>query len=288
MDCLILENKEMYVNNKIAAGYTLNDKEYGNFCDIVYRNAGISLGDNKKELVHARVSKILRKREIGSFKEYIDILQKDTSGNELVSLLDAISTNVTHFFREEPHFTFLADTIKANGLQSGLRIWSAGCSSGEEPYSIAITLKEHRFVDDIKSPPYILATDLSTKVLKKAVQGVFPFKTVERIERSILKKYFLRGKNNSEHLVKLKPEIARMVTFQRLNFIEDFHFSQPFDFIFCRNVMIYFDRETRETLVGRFYNELKPGGYLIIGHSESLNGINHSFKYIKPTIYRKQ
>ncbi len=277
----------MYENNQIASCYHLSDKEYRDFCDIVYRNAGISLGDNKKELVHARISKILRKREIKSVREYFDILKKDDTGNELVLLLDAISTNVTHFFREEQHFTFLADTIKSNGLRSGLKIWSAGCSSGEEPYSIAITLKEHGLVD-IKSPPRILATDISTKVLKKAVDGVFPFKTVEQIERSMLKKYFLRGKNNSENLVKLKQEISRMVTFKRLNFVEDFHFNQPFDFIFCRNVMIYFDRETRENLVGRFYSELKPGGYLIIGHSESLNGIKHSFKYVKPTIYRKQ
>ena len=257
----------------------LTEEQFIRVSDAIYDHCGINLHDGKKTLVRARLAKRLRQSNFKSVNEYINFALSSEGSKEFHSLVDSISTNLTSFFREKVHFDYLKNKFLPPLLSSGkrsIRVWSAGCSSGEEPYSIAITLKEHG-LSDTQSPPYILATDISTRVLKKAVNGVFPFKTVERIEKSMLKKYFLRGKNSSDHLVKLKPEITRMVTFKRLNFIEDFRFDKPFDFIFCRNVMIYFDRDTREILVNRFFNELKSGGYLIIGHSESLNGIKHPF-----------
>jgi chemotaxis protein methyltransferase CheR len=275
-----------YRNERLSGSYTLSDKEYRQLSDIIYESAGISLGNNKKELVHARLSKLMRKRGISGFSEYLAILAADKTGNELVGLMDAISTNVTHFFREHQHFDFLVEAIQKNLLYSNLKIWSAGCSSGEEPYSIAITLLEH-IVNQCRTKPQILATDLSTKVLDRAISGVFPAKSIESVDPAIVRKYFLKGRNDAENLVKVKPEVKSMVSFQRLNFMEQFSFQSTFDFIFCRNVMIYFDNSTRERLIARFYDSLKSGGYLIIGHSESLSGLSHTFQYVKPTIYRK-
>jgi chemotaxis protein methyltransferase CheR len=254
---------------------------------IVYDHGGIHLGDNKKELVHARLNKVLRRRGIKGFDDYIRILQDDKNGEELVGLLDAISTNVTHFFREHKHFDFIADNLAPNVGSDGLKFWSAGCSSGEEPYSLAITLLE-RFPVPMRQRYSILATDISTKVLQRAVTGLYPMKSVQNLEKQLVRKYFLRGKNDYEGMVKVKKEVAKMVTFQRLNLIEQFTFNEGFDAIFCRNVMIYFDTETRQRLIDRYYDALKPGGYLIIGHSESMNSFKHRFHYIQPTIYRKE
>ena len=274
----------MAVNNN--SNYTLSDHEYKHLADIVYSCAGINLGDNKKELVHARLSKILRKRKLSGFREYITILKDDKSGDELVALLDAISTNVTHFFREKEHFNFLIENICKDNCTGNFKFWSAGCSSGEEPYTIAITVLEY-LLKSKTSMPQIIATDLSTKVLSKAIAGVYPMKAVENLDLSLVKKYFLKGSGNSAGKIKVKKEVAKMVTFERLNLIEPMPFREEFDVIFCRNVMIYFDNDTRQRIVNGFYNSLKSGGYLIIGHSESLSGIQHSYKYIKPTIYRK-
>jgi len=279
--------EEFYSNELMSGSFRLSDKEYRKLRDIIFNSAGIDLGENKKELVHARLSKILRRRALSGFEEYMQILRNDTTGEELVILLDAISTNVTHFFREEKHFAFLKEILGINKNIKSLKIWSAGCSTGEEPYSIAMTLKETVLRDNPQLAPYILATDLSTKVLDKAIKRVYPIKSVQNIDPIILKKYFLKGTKSAEGMVKIRKEISSMVTFTRLNFTEGKIFPGDFDFIFCRNVMIYFNNLTRAEIVSKFYDSLKYGGYLIIGHSESLNGITHKFKYVKPTIYRK-
>ncbi len=266
--------------------FELTDRQYNKLSNLIYDTAGINLGDNKKELVHARLCKVMRKRNLSGFKEYIGLLENDKTGDELTNLLDSIATNVTHFFREEKHFDFLIDNITDRGYNGNLRIWSAGCSSGEEPYSIAITLFEHILTES--SPlPAIFATDISTKILNRAMNGIYPMKAVEKLDKDMLRKYFLKGKNGHNGVVKVKKEISRIVEFQRLNLIENFNFTQKFDIIFCRNVMIYFDNKTRQNLVRKYYDALNPGGYFIIGHSESLNGISHPYNYIKPTIYRK-
>ena len=266
--------------------YELKESEYRQLRDIVYDHAGIHLGDNKKELVHARLTKILRKRGIPDFRQYIQILDADSSDDELIMLLDAISTNVTHFFREQEHFNFLAEILPDLQKNKPIRVWSAGCSSGEEPYSLAITLKEYH--EKTGGPePAIIATDLSTKVLKKAVGAVYPMKAVDRLDQSLLRKYFLKGKGSAENFVKVKKDVTRLVTFERMNLMEPVRFSQEFDIIFCRNVMIYFDGITRTNVVRKYHEALNTGGYLFIGHSESLNGIEHDFSYVRPTIYRK-
>jgi len=259
---------------------------------LVYDQSGINLHDGKRELVKARLGKRIRSGNFHSFRDYYDYVINDQSGQEMIHLLDSISTNFTHFFREKQHFEYLKNELVPQILggtgkrEKKIRVWSAGCSSGEEPYSIAITLLE-------LLPPRsgwgvkILATDISTKVLHAAQSGIYQKEKIESPSQDVTKKYFLRGENQWRNYVKVKPLLKSVVKFQRLNLMEPFCFPEPFDCIFCRNVMIYFNKETRTTLVNRFYSQLGKGGVLLIGHSESLTGIDHPFLYVKPATYKK-
>jgi chemotaxis protein methyltransferase CheR len=270
----------------------LTDTEFEKISRLVYEQCGINLSEGKKELVKARLGKRIRSSQFGSFRDYYQHVMKDDSGQELVQLLDAIATNFTFFFREQEHFAYLRSEIlpglmerkRSNGRE--LRFWSAGCSSGEEPYSIAITLLE-----EVKHPQgwslSILATDISTKALKTAESGVFHKERVQSIPSPMVKKYFLKGDRNWQDYVRVKDHVKQHIRFERLNFMEPFHFKEPFDCIFCRNVMIYFDKKTQGDLVNRFYGSLEKGGFLFIGHSESLAGISHPFRYIRPAVYKK-
>jgi chemotaxis protein methyltransferase CheR len=269
-----------------ANPFELTKAQYEIFRRIIYEYAGINLGDDKKELLHARLGKVMRRRGIRGYDDFLALLMKDDAGEELVGLLDAISTNVTHFFREEEHFALLTEKLTEYGPSGYPRIWSAGCSSGEEPYSIAITLIEHG--PKLSPPaPCILATDLSTRMLEAALAGIYPASSVKNLNQAMLNKYFLKGVKASEGKVQVKPEVMNMVVFSRLNLMDPFEFYPPFRFIFCRNVMIYFDIPTREGIIEKFHRSLEPGGYLIVGHSESLRGIHHTFQYIRPTVYKK-
>lgn len=272
----------------------LSEKEFNQFRVLVYDKCGINLGEGKKDLVRARLSKRLRKLNLNSFKEYYKMVTEDSTGQELVCLMDAISTNLTSFFREKKHFDFMMDKIlpefsrMGNGTgKSGFKVWSAGCSSGEEPYSISISLNE--FAEKAPGFQYsILATDISTRVLDKAASGVYEMDRVRNLNPALRNKCFLKGNNSMEGMVKIKPSIRQPITFRRLNLMDSFPFKENFDLIFCRNVMIYFDKKTQEQLVKKYHGSLKPGGYLFIGHSESLMGISHSFHYVQPTIYLKK
>jgi len=265
----------------------LKDEEFEAIRKLVYKKSGIFLNEEKRDLVRNRLGKILRRKQISSFKDYYKLVIKDPTGQELIQLLDAISTNFTHFFRENQHFEFLKNTVILNCSQNKrIKIWSAGCSSGEEPYSIAITLLEA--IKDIETwSVKILATDISTRVLEKAIRGVYQEEQLSTLPKVTLHKYFLRGKGLWAGYYQVRPEVKKMVEFKRLNLLEPFPFKTLFDVIFCRNVMIYFDRPTKENLITRFSQALVPGGYLFIGHSESLMGLKHRFKYIKPAIYQK-
>jgi chemotaxis protein methyltransferase CheR len=269
-----------------------SEADYVKISRLVYDQCGINLHEGKKELVKARLGKRIRKGNFSSFREYFDYVVNDQSGEEMIQLLDSISTNFTHFFRENQHFDYLRHeflpALKGrNGkTQKKLRVWSAGCSTGEEPYTIAITLLESLSPGsgwDIK----ILATDLSTKVLNIAQSGVYLKDKIRSVSPDLVKKYFLRGEKQWQNYVKIKPFLKSIITFQRVNFMESFPFTEPFDCIFCRNVMIYFDKETRTQLVNRFYEHLEKGGAFFIGHSESLSGMEHPFQYVKPATYKK-
>jgi len=272
----------------------ITQKEFVKFKDLIYQSCGISLDERKVPLVQARLGKRIRNLKLTSFNDYYKYICEDIYGDEMVQLLDAISTNTTHFFREENHFTFLKQIVlpefieyKKKSKDRKLRVWSAACSSGEEPYSIAMTVVE-KIADNSSWDFKILATDISTKVLKMAFQGIYEEEKLKKISRYLIDKYFYPYNNSGEKLYKISEKLQKAITFRRLNLISDsFPFKGPFDFIFCRNVMIYFDKETRETLMNKIYKYLAEGGYLFIGASESLSGIQHNFKYVCPAIYKK-
>lgn len=270
--------------------HALGNKEFEYLRELIYREAGINLTDAKRCLVQTRIGKLMRKNNIENYKALFRLLESDTSGDFLVLILDSISTNHTFFFREDAHFIYLTETIipflvKTLGRKH-IRIWSAACSSGEEPYTIAITLHELKL-----AYPYlefeILATDISTKVLSNANLGVYPIDVIEKIPTPLRKKYFQRGKDDKFNLVKVKDFIREKVKFSRHNLLYPLPSSEKFDIVFCRNVMIYFDYVTKEKVVKNIYENIADEGFFITGHSESLSVIRHPFVTEKPTIYRK-
>ncbi|OQZ04260.1 MAG: hypothetical protein B6D34_04610 [Candidatus Brocadia sp. UTAMX1] len=273
----------------------IKDKEFYLFQRLIYNESGISLTSAKKELLKSRLMKRLRERSLTSFKEYYQyVTEVDTTGEELISMLDCISTNLTEFFREPAHFEFLSKRVlpvllatKKGRHEKKIRVWCAGCSTGEEPYTISMILAE--FIErigewDVK----ILATDLSTRVLKKAVQGIYARDRLRAIPIQMQNSYFEKVIYNFKDCYQIKDFVRNTVVFRRLNLTDEaFPFKGQFDFIFCRNVMIYFNKQTQSNLVSKFYKHLVPDGYLFIGHSESLTGTDSKFRYIQPTIYQK-
>jgi chemotaxis protein methyltransferase CheR len=268
--------------------FPLTNEQFGVIRELVHRVSGISLSDGKKDLVRSRLNKRLRTLDLDSYDDYIEMVRRDGSGQELTNLLDAISTNVTEFFREAAHFEFLRKLVqeKAAAGQRRLRIWSAGCSSGQEPYTIAITLLEA--LDGLRGwDAKVLATDISTNVLDKAQQGIYDAASLGKMDRTLRTRYFGRAPGSGDDTVQVKPEVRRLIRFGRLNLMGDWPMKGPFDAIFCRNVMIYFEKPTQMKLVSRYWDLLAPSGVLFIGHSENLRGFEHKFDPVQPTVYRK-
>ncbi|MDX9822660.1 MAG: protein-glutamate O-methyltransferase [Syntrophales bacterium] len=269
----------------------MRDIDFEKISRLVYGQCGINLHEGKKELVKARLGKRLREGNFRSFADYYKFVTTEDGTDELISMIDSISTNLTFFFREESHFQKLRQIIEKRRSSSGekgaekISIWSAGCSTGEEPYSLAITLRECENGRPIDAR--IVATDISTRVLKAATQGIYPMEKVNTLPTAILKRYFQRGCGNWSGQVRVKPDVQQMVKFTRFNLMEEAPADFRFDIIFCRNVMIYFDKDTQSLLVNRFHHCLNKGGYFFVGHSESLTGLKHAFKYVEPSVYRK-
>ncbi|MCI0471711.1 MAG: protein-glutamate O-methyltransferase [Candidatus Aminicenantes bacterium] len=274
------------------AEYELSDKDFEKISNLVYQKCGINLHGGKKELVSARLGKRLREGGFSSFSNYYNYITGEKGAEELVTMIDSISTNLTYFFREESHFVKLSKLLpvfseNAAKQKSGpkLLVWCAGCSTGEEPYSVAMTARESLRDQSVKVK--ILATDISTKVISKASEGIYSVDKAKNIPNALLNKYFQRGSGNLSTDLRVKEEIRGMISFKLFNLMHTPPAEALFDFIFCRNVMIYFDKQTQQRLVGNFFNCLKKGGYFFIGHSESLTGLNHSFKYVEPSVYTK-
>ena len=267
---------------------TLTDQEFQLFKDLIYKQVGISLDTPKKTLLVSRLGKRLRELGLPTYQAYYDRVCGKGGEEELTKLLDLVSTNKTDFFREQVHFDFLRDQVlpQANAAKK-LRIWSSASSSGEEPYTIAMCLSDaipeiSRW--DIK----ILASDISTRVLAKAASGIYEEERISQLPKDLVQRHFLKGKGAQAGKVRVLPPIANLVAFRRINLMDQtFPIRSPLDVIFCRNVMIYFDRSTQATLMEKFFRYLRPGGYLFIGHSESLQWIDHQFTYLRPTIYQK-
>ncbi len=265
----------------------LSQRDFGRFSRLAYDYCGLSIEAGKEHLVASRLSKLMRPLKISSYGAYYDYVVADKSSVALVNLIDNLTTNHTSFFREQQHFDFLANTVfpaLRNRLQ--IDIWSAACSTGEEPYSIAFAAKDFY---GVSGPTLrIFATDISTRVLETAKKAIYNEQRFRGLSKALLKRHMLRGEGASAGLYRVKPEAREAVHFQRFNLNESFHsLTTNFPLILCRNAMIYFDAQTQEQLVERFYQQLEPGGHLFIGHSESLNSISHRFEYVCPAIYRK-
>lgn len=250
---------------------------------LVHRKSGIALGDGKETLVRARLGKRMRALGITDYREYLSRVEDDPTGEELVHLLDVVSTNVTSFYREADHFQILADEVRRRTAvgQKRLRLWSAACSTGEEPYTMAMTcLGSAGAETELK----ILATDLSTQVLERARAGFYEASKVEPIPPALLERSFEREAGG----YRVRPSVRNAVSFARLNLMEiPYPMSGPFDAVFCRNVMIYFDAAGRRRVVGEIVRLLRPGGLLFVGHAESLSGWSTGLKVVGPSAYAK-
>lgn len=277
-----------------AGTLELSSAEYELFRRLVYAQSGINLGEQKAQLVKTRLGKLVRSGGFESFRAYYQYVQRDSTGEELSKLLDAISTNTTHLFREMRHFKLLGGLIGGwvrdsswRARNDTLRIWSAGCSSGEEPYSIAMVA--HSALSTCQTVGLrILATDLSVQVLSKARLGIFEGHRLGTVPADFKRRYLKRVRKDDGQWHQVVPELRQLITFSRFNLMtEAFPFKRGFHVIFCRNVMIYFDRATQQKLVKKFAEQLLPGGYLLIGHSESLNSFQQPLTYVEPTVYRK-
>lgn len=258
------------------------------FQKILHEKSGIVLSDSKRALVESRVTQRLRALGMNSFSSYLHYLSQDASGDELVQLIDVISTNITNFYREPDHFQLLDDTLNEwcdQGLKK-VRIWSAACSTGEEPYTIAMTtlphLQKHKL--DLK----ILATDISTRVLAHAKAGIYDEERLVQVPPELKARYFRPSYAAGAGKHEVVPPLKNLMMFRRLNFtVFPYPIKGVFDVIFCRNAMIYFDRDLRSRMVLEFARLLKPGGLLLIGHSETLIGMEKKYRTIKPSVYRR-
>ncbi len=258
---------------------------------LVYRTSGIALRpDTKQAMVVARLQKRLRLNGFTTFADYLRFVERDRSGEELTALIDAITTNHTSFFREPRHFDVLADEVlpRVAAAAGGRPVlgWCAACATGEEAYTLAITGLER--VTPAQPPPFrLLASDLSTRALDTARARVYPMERVAHVPAATLRRYFERGRGPSTGFVRVKARVADLVEFRRVNLIEVESVGTRFDFIFCRNVMIYFDAEVRRRVVSMLERHLHPGGYLFVSHSESLNEVDHTLRWRMPGVYQR-
>jgi chemotaxis protein methyltransferase CheR len=276
----------------IMSEISINPKEYELISKLVYDRFGINLGNKKQSLVSNRLRKVLVENNFNNFNEYYNSILDDKSGKSLDVLINKISTNLTYFARENGHFDFLQDTVLPAYLknpevvkENAIRLWCAGCSTGEEAYTLSMVMHEAKGMDNANLKLNVLATDISARALKVAEKGIYMEANVSKMNEKFKKKYFQKQLDNT---LLVNNKIQDAVLFRRLNLMRtQYPFKKKFHAIFCRNVMIYFDVPTRQELVKKFSQHLVDGGFLFIGHSESLGRTNEYFDYVKPAIYRK-
>ncbi len=268
--------------------FPFTQRDFRFLSETIHQRTGIVVSDDKFNMFYSRLSRRVRALQLSSFKAYCDVIKNDQDGVETNELINAITTNLTAFFRENHHFEYLSQAVipdlASKNTDRSRKVWSAGCSTGEEPYSLAITLKEAglstAWTIDLQ------ATDLDSNVLATASRGIYAMSRVEGMSKSRLKRWFLKGKGSQKGMVRVKPELTRMINFGQLNLMDNWRVEAK-DIIFCRNVIIYFNKETKTRLVNMYADSLKLGGYLFIGHSESLYKITDRFELIGNTVYRK-
>jgi chemotaxis protein methyltransferase CheR len=267
------------------AAADLNPKQFQKISDMVYRTAGINLKEGKEALVRARLMKRLRFLGMSRVEDYIEFIDSDQGTGEVAALIDVMTTNKTSFFREVDHFHFLREQVLPGLNMPRVRFWSAACSSGEEPYTLAILLREH-LPEVERKDVRILATDISRRMLDKALQAVYPQDAVDEVPAAY-RKYFTAQHKGRSGSCQVAAEARALVHFTYLNLMDPWPMKGLFQVIFCRNVMIYFDKPTQQELINRFWDYLEPGGHLFVGHSEGLSSVKHRFRYVRPAVYQK-
>lgn len=268
--------RELYV-------FPFTSDDFQHIKSLIYRVAGISLSPTKKDLVYSRLARRLRARQLDSFSEYIRLLETGDS-QECEEFINALTTNMTSFFREPHHFPILAQHLGTIPKSNPVNIWTCASSTGEEPYSIAMTVVDH--FKTFNAPVRIFATDIDTKVLEKARRGVYSLDQLHKIPPGQLKRFFLKGEGKNAGFARVRPELQQMITFRRFNLLdEQWGMREKFDAIFCRNVMIYFDRETQHAILDKMAPHLKPEGLFFAGHSESFHHDTNRFKISGKTVY---
>ena len=268
----------------------ITDAEFNRIRGFIKQKLGINLSNEKKSLVQSRFASIMHDKDLDDFTQYFDYLLQDKTGEALIQFVNKITTNHTYFMRERDHFDYLRETVlpyiyENHSQDRDLRFWCAGCSTGEEAYTLEMIIQDFFKSKPARWDTRILATDVSTNVLIKAAQGVYPPESLKCLPESWLRDYFQPAGGGC---VQARDEIRKLITYRKFNLMDEkFPFKKPFQTIFCRNVMIYFDSGTRDQLVNKFYDATVTGGFLFIGHSESLNHKTTKYKYIKPAVYRK-
>ena len=275
----------------------MSTRDFQRVSEFVQGELGIMMPPTKKIMLQSRLQKRLRVLRMKTFSEYCDyVFSPSGVESELLHMIDLVTTNKTDFFREPAHFDYLVKTavpelinMYSAGLRKQLMIWSAGCSTGEEPYTVAMVMQDFAKKQPVRGFNYtLLATDISTKVLKIAQNGIYNEDRIGPVPMELRKKYFLRSRDRMERAVRVSRELRDVISFRRLNFMdEDYGFREQVDIIFCRNVIIYFDRRTQEKLFNQFYRHMAPGGYLFTGHSETLNNLEVPFVRVGTAVYRK-
>ncbi|MFW5684960.1 MAG: CheR family methyltransferase [Spirochaetota bacterium] len=269
----------------------ITDEEFARITQLVHTRFGIDLS-KKRTLIRGRLNSTLRSMGYKSFGQYMQSVDDDGTGQRLLEMVDRLSTNHTFFFREADHLEYLTSTalpeVWGNDIETGIRdsrIWCAGCATGEEPYSLLIAMADAYGINLLPNHPMILASDISTSALATAQRGVYPHARIKEAG-DIVKRGYATAEGDTQ--IRIKESIRKRVLFKRINLMStDFPFRNPFDVIFCRNVMIYFDQPTRRTLVEAFRRHLRPGGYLFLGHSESMGRSVHGYQYLRPAVYRR-
>lgn len=262
--------------------FIFNIKDFDRVRDLIYKKAGISLADSKQEMVYSRLARRLRATGLTSFSVYLDSLEKESEGLEWEAFTNALTTNLTSFFREEHHFPILAEHVK--NRKDTINVWCSASSTGEEPYSIAMTLCEA--FGTLKPPVHIIATDIDTNVLATASKGVYNIDRLDKMSQDRISRFFLRGKGAQEGMVRVRPELRDLISFRQLNLLENnWSLNGPFDVIFCRNVMIYFDKPTQGNILKKFLPLMKQDGLLFAGHSENFLYVSDDFKLRGKTVY---
>lgn len=262
--------------------FDFTEKDFQRIRKLIYQHAGISLSEAKRDMVYSRVARRLRTIAIHSFHDYLNHLEANQDANEWQAFTNALTTNLTSFFREEHHFPILAEHLKQ--LKKPIRIWCCAASTGEEPYTLAMTACEA--FGSLKPPVEIIATDIDTNVLATASAGVYPYDRVSKLSEQRRKQFFLRGKGQHEGVVKVRSELRNLINFQQLNLLDaQYPLHEPFDAIFCRNVMIYFDKPTQGGILAKFVPLMKPHALLFAGHSENFMYVSNAFKLQGKTVY---